>query len=121
MNKIVKHINGDKTDNRIENLAYVSRSECSRDMNGSGHTKYEFVDKLPEGSIPVKVYCNSYFENLYYYDNKFYLFTGKRYRIMHEHESNTKRKNDVYVLLRNCGGDYIRIFYSIFKRIYKIT
>jgi hypothetical protein len=33
MNKIVKHINGDKTDNRIENLAYVSRSDLSRDLN----------------------------------------------------------------------------------------
>jgi hypothetical protein len=118
---VVKHLNGNKTDNRVENLMYVSLSECCQDLSKCKHVAYAFVDKLPEGSILVPEYCNSYFENLFYCSDKFYLFTGRRYRIMHENKSTSKQHNgDKYILLRNCGGDYIKIYYSIFKDRYYI-
>ena len=84
----VDHINRIKTDNRVENLRWVSPSENCKNRNTKGY-KYEFVDQLPEDVIPVILYKGIEFEDYYYSksEDKFYYDNGIQYRIIHINKS----------------------------------
>jgi hypothetical protein len=66
----VDHINRDRTDNRLENLRWVSNSDNKRNRTGHLGIKYEYIDTLPEGFELFRDYTMKTgqvrrFENLY--------------------------------------------------------
>ena len=78
----VDHINKIRSDNRIENLRWVSRSTNLLNRSSYGNYIYNYVDKLSENSFEFTEYGNHRFEN-YWYDvdaDKFYYYNGFQYR-----------------------------------------
>ena len=83
--RFVDHINLDKTDNRIENLRWVSRLQ-----NNNNKSNQKFIDTLPNQAIKVMKYQNSEFTDLYYHDDVFYRGNGLNYRIVPKNTNNNK-------------------------------
>jgi hypothetical protein len=52
----VDHINRIRTDNRIENLRFVSNSLNQRNSTSHQGVQYEFLDELPDGYMPFTEY-----------------------------------------------------------------
>jgi hypothetical protein len=80
--QFIDHRNRVRSDNRLENLRWVSRSENCRNKTSHLRTVYEFVETLPVDAIELTQYGAHQFENLYYYAGVFYFFTGLNYRIL---------------------------------------
>ena len=70
----VDHINHNRSDNRIENLMWTTRR---RNMNNRANSRH--IQTLPEEAIKVPRYLDYIFDDLYYYDNNFYVFNGIDY------------------------------------------
>ena len=78
----VDHINRIKTDNRIENLRFVSHSTNQKNKTGHKGCSYNYVDKISDNSFKIDEFDNHQFNN-YWYDvdaDKFYYFNGLQYR-----------------------------------------
>ena len=63
----VDHINRVKTDNRVENLRWVSQSENIRNCNKPNRNESEYLNEFPELTIEIAEY-NGYDFDGYYYD-----------------------------------------------------
>ena len=117
----IDHKNQVKTDNRLENLRYVSASENQRNRSKyrlcSGEViDVDYVDELPEEAIQVEEYGNHKFDTLYYCDNKFYQWNGVKYRIIKKYLF-----RDVYrVGVRDINNKRTAISYVKFKRLYNL-
>lgn len=113
---IVHHINHVRTDNRIENLMYVSYRMNNRDKVSNLSVKYEFVDELPSETLHVThvkgidvnelgIYYNKQNDNFYIKmsSNNFRIMykekIGKQYRI--NFSFNNRRINYSIKQLRN--------------------
>jgi hypothetical protein len=112
---IVDHINGDKTDNHIENLRWTTQKKNCRNKHTSHKIPYEFVDVLPEGAVAVDNYSNLEFEFIYYHADKFYFYTGLNYRILRIQQ---ERTGSAYVNTQDINGRFRTISYNKFKREY---
>ena len=78
----VDHINRIRTDNRIENLRWVSRSSNMKNKLSHINQIYNYVDKISDNSFEITDYGNHKFEN-YWYDvdeDKFYYFNEYQYK-----------------------------------------
>ena len=77
----VDHINTNRTDNRIQNLRWVTRSQNQKNKTGRIH-KYTFIDNLPESAESLDSYGAHDLDGVYvdYESQKLYLFNGIRYR-----------------------------------------
>lgn len=89
---VVDHINGVKTDNRIENLRYISSSMNSRNKLSSNKIKYKFVNDLPINSLYITHVKGIDVSELNMFYNKntkeFYMkMETNKYRIMHKVKS----------------------------------
>lgn len=83
----VDHINHNRTDNRIENLRWVSSSGNSRNKSSYGKKSAEYLDQLPPDSVPIRLYKGVEFE-CYYYSKATqlcYYYNGVKYRILPYH------------------------------------
>jgi hypothetical protein len=78
----IDHQNRIRSDNRLENLRRASVADNSRNKTSHKQIVYEFVDTLPIDAIELTEYGPHQFENLYYHNGVFYLFTGINYRIL---------------------------------------
>ena len=63
----VDHINRVKTDNRIENLRWVTRSENMRNQDKCNRREAEYLDEFPELTIEIAEYNGFEFDG-YHYD-----------------------------------------------------
>ena len=117
----IDHINRNRTDNRIENLRWVSISDNSKNCSSSHGIIFEFFDEIPceneDDIIEVRDYGIHEFENLYYYNDYFYLFNGIQYRRLHICYF---KNGSAFVSVSNIEGKPCKICYTKFKRLYNI-
>ena len=73
---VVDHINHNRSDNRVENLRWISQR-----MNTNNRFDQELVDDIPDEAIRVTDYSKWTFEELYFYDDVFYTYNGISYAI----------------------------------------
>ena len=119
--EFVDHINRDRSDNRVENLRFVSRAENGINLtsyNGIAYTLLDY-DEAPEDLIDVNVYNQYDFDNYYYSaeTNRFYFDTGVNMRELPIHYS---RHGSAFVSARDFNGIYRHIYFTRFRRQYGI-
>ena len=80
----VDHIDGDRKNNRIENLRWATRSENNSNKKSYKQQKIQYVEELPADYIPITHYNNYQFEDCYYSpsEDKFYYDEGDFARII---------------------------------------
>ena len=71
----VDHINGIKTDNKVENLRWVTSSQNNFNKRTIGNRVYEFVDDVPRPFVKITQYGKHIFDRLFYsgLTEKFYM------------------------------------------------
>ena len=114
----IDHINHKRDDNRAENLRWCSRTENNKNRTGANHVVYELFDEIPadeDDIIEVRDYGNHEFENLYFADNYFYLYTGINYRRMH---INFKKTGSAFIQTYDTNNKLTSIAYTRFKKLY---
>ena len=79
----VNHINQIKTDNRIENIRWVSPSENLKNRSSFKKQKIQYVEELPNDWVPFEIYNALEFEGYSYSpsEDKFYYDNGSKIRI----------------------------------------
>ena len=118
----IDHINRIRTDNRLENIRFVSYSENAKNKSSSHNgIVYEFYDEIPceneDDIIEVRDYGDHEFEDLYYHDNCFYIWNGVKYRKLHQCYDKEGR---LFVNVYNTESKRCQIYFSKFKRLYGI-
>jgi hypothetical protein len=81
---VVDHINPtDKTDNRPENLRYVSRELNTKNVRARAGREYVYLDNLPQDSLKLVKFKDIELVNLYLADGHVYEFIGPGYKQLH--------------------------------------
>ena len=106
----VDHQNQVRTDNRVENLRWCTRSENNSNKSSNRGIIYEYVDELPEDFIEVIIYKGIEFDGYFYSpsENKFYFDNDLKFRIININTSGfgyryftakdiTGKKRNIYV------------------------
>ena len=111
----VDHINRIRSDNRIENLRWVSASTNNRNKTGRNGVEYEFVDKLPDNCVCVEDVCGNRFENIYYCKdcNKCY-YVDVNIRSINVYKNKAGRE---FVRLRNVDGKYKNVYLDYLNKL----
>ena len=115
----IDHVNHNRTDNRIENLRFVSRSTNQKNKTSYGNIEVIYLDDIPDESIVVNDYGIHQFEN-YYFDeqtDKFYFYNGQQYRELHVNETKIGSK---YVIMKSTENKRVNVYYPKFKRLYDL-
>ena len=83
----VDHMNQDRTNNHISNLRWVTKAQNMGNRGGYGNITYTYFDEIPledgdsiEDIIEVTQYGNHEFNNLYFYNDLFWIYNGLKYR-----------------------------------------
>ena len=115
----VDHINKIRTDNRVDNLRWVSSSTNNRNRTSNGKVVYNYVDKLSDNSFEFTEYGNHQLEDYYYDvdDDKFYYYNGYQFR---ELQVCVDKHNSFLVNAMNTNNRYIQIYINKFKKLYNI-
>ena len=126
----VDHINHNRTDNRIENLRWSSRSENNFNKSSYKGVQYEFVDDIPDEAIKVLFYktrteYHEFEEDKYYYyydddtnEDIFYgKMTDKLYRIMH---ININKGNIQHIKMKDINNKQVSVYINQFKHQYSL-
>ena len=124
----IDHINHDRTDNRIENLRWVSKSENHLNRASNKGVKYEFIDDIPDEAIIITHYDTKtehhvFNENQYYYykddetnkDIFYQKITDNLYRIMY---INKRKDNRIYVRMKDINNKKVSMYIHNFKYQY---
>ena len=107
---VVDHINHIKTDNRIENLRWISQR-----MNSNNRSDQEFVNEISNEAIRVNSYNGYEFEELYFHDDVFYVYNGISYVIKPKYQN---KAGYWYICIRDTTGVQRAISYIKFKNQY---
>ena len=94
--------------NHISNLRWTTHSENMRNQSAHNGITYQYVDKLPPGTLEVCTYKDFEFDRLFYFDGLFYYYNGVSYRILLIHETNGSK----YVNVFDIKNERRRIFYG---------
>ena len=109
----IDHINRDRSDNRIENLRYVSNATNSLNKTSQNGIIYDYIKELPDDSIIVDKYNQHTFENYYYSPSldRFIFYTGIEYRLLPIHKYKT---GGHLVMMHSTNDKIVKIYYSTF-------
>ena len=116
--KFVDHRNKVRTDNRLENLRWVTRSLNNRNRVSNGDYVYTYVDEISDNAIPIEEYSNHEFEN-YFYDpdsDKFYYQDDNQYKELRV----CTHPTGLLVNLIDLNGKQVKLRLKKFKRLYCI-
>ena len=124
----VDHINKIKTDNRVENLRWISSSGNNFNRSSYAGRIYEFVDDVPKPFVKISQYGKNIFDRLYYSGSteKFYMLVdqeagfreiipsshGIYYRI-HCYDISNKQRNLGFAKLKNYAIDMLELKYDV--------
>ena len=119
----IDHINHDRTDNRIENLRWVSQKDNLKNKASSRGIIYRYFDYTDfddEDMEQVNEYKAYHFENYYYNQrtNKFYFDTGVNYRELH---ISFTKNNRAFVRFMTIENKLVNVLYNTFKRIHNLN
>ncbi|KAI5496116.1 His-Me finger endonucleases family [Trichomonas vaginalis G3] len=115
----VDHINRIRSDNRLENLRWVTRSENNKNKSKFRDIVFEFVDELEDEAIEITDYGKHTFEFYYYSEEQdsFYFYTGVNYRKL---QVCFTKEDYAFVNTRDTDGKYVKILLNKFKKLYGI-
>lgn len=114
----VDHIDHNKSNNRINNLRWCTRSENNMNRSGCRGYIWEEVETLPDDAFELTEYGGYDIEDYYYSSSTdtFYLFNGVKYRKLIK----CLKNNSYFVYVRTVENKYISVYLSKFKKIYNI-
>ncbi len=116
-NTEIDHINHDKTDNRIENLRWVSSSKNNRNRSVYNGVQSYYEAEISDESMKVDFYKTinevHEFEKYYYYNGKFYYDNDVNYRILNENISKSGYK---YVNMRDINNKFVSVYIHKFLK-----
>ena len=117
----VDHINHDRSDYHIENLRWCDYSTNNKNQSTHKGVEYNYVDDIDEDAIEVIEYGNHIFIDYYYDQNtdKFYFWNGKQFKELTDCEDN--KTGLLYVKMHNTNGKRVSVYYSKFKKLYKLA
>lgn len=115
----VDHINHDRSDNRIENLRWVTSSENNKNKSSNKGVVFEYLDNLSEEAFFADDYNEHYFDDLCFdpKTNCFYLYTGSAYKELHY---NKRSNGSLYIHVRDIDNVITTITLSKFKQLYEL-
>lgn len=119
----IDHINHVRTDNHIENLRWISKSENDKNRIKScvnTNIEYEYFDKIDDDAIEVNNYGVHEFEFYYYVEKEdsFYFYNGHQYRKLHV---NIKKSSGIlFVCMMDKNNKRVFICINKFKKLYGI-
>ena len=116
----VDHINHNRSDNRIDNLRWISNRDNCKNKSRHRGIEYTFITELDEdNSIEINEYKGHEFSN-YYYDlaeDQFYLQTADNlYRRLH---ISNDRGNE-YIIMNDVNNKSVKVTINTFKVYYGI-
>ncbi|KAK8840018.1 hypothetical protein M9Y10_031303 [Tritrichomonas musculus] len=114
--RVVDHIDNNRQNNSPSNLRWVSPKENSMNKKTHMNIVYQFFDKLPPNSVPVKKYNSSTFENYFYSNGEFYFFNGEKYRKLEKLQQT--KYSTFFVWASDTNGKRVRVFVNKFERDY---
>jgi len=107
----VDHINHIRSDNRLENLRWCSRSENCKNKTSNNGKQYTFLDELPETAEPLDTYNGHDLDGVFvdYEQEKLYLFNGVRYRELIP----CRKKGSIYYNVTDIEDKRRRIYHKV--------
>ena len=113
----IDHKDRDRTNNRIENLRYVTKSENMRNRTKYTYGEATYFNELPDGAVKINTYGKHNFDDLYYHNDKFYFWNGNQYRVVH-----TFFQNDTdCIRVPSSSGKKAFITVKNLKRLYHLN
>ena len=114
----IDHINRIRTDNRLENLRWVSHSENQKNKTSCGEYKYNYVDELSNDSFEIAFYGKHQLQNYYYepINDKFYRFDDNQYKELKINQHST----GLLINMIDEDGEHFGFRVRKFKRLYNI-
>ena len=109
---VVDHINHNRSDNRVENLRWISQR-----MNSNNRFDQELVNEISDEAIRVTDYSKWTFEELYFYDDVFYVYNGISYVVKRKYQN---KAGNWYIRVYDTTGKQRSIYYTKFKREYEL-
>jgi hypothetical protein len=106
----IDHINHIRSDNRLENLRWVSTSETQRNKIAYTGRTVEYLDELPEDSEPLTEYHGrTVAPGHYRQNNEFFVEVGGKYRKI----THTRRTQNTFsVQVRGTNGERVLISWT---------
>jgi hypothetical protein len=105
--RVIDHMDGDKQNNSVKNLRWVSWSLNNRNKKYYKGIKYNFIDSLPEGAKKIETYRGKKLDyDYYHFEGHFYVHTSLNYRELHNKHG--------YVSVRTSDKKYIRLYVEDF-------
>lgn len=114
----IDHQNHIRTDNRIENLRWATKSQNDKNRSSYGNNEFEYFDEIPADNddiIDVRDYGNHEFEDYYYANGYFYFDTGVSFKRLH---INFTKQDKAFIKILDKNNKQVKIYYTKFKRLY---
>ncbi|KAA6363746.1 MAG: hypothetical protein EZS28_040725 [Streblomastix strix] len=112
----IDHINRNKSDNRLENLRWVTRSQNQKNKTSNHGVQYEYVDELSDDAIEITDYGDYKFEFYYYDNNDFWFYNGVQYRKLHMIDNGWS----YHVKVTDINDKITKIAVNKFKKLYDL-
>lgn len=114
--KEVNHKDGNRSNNQLENLEWISHSENLKQRPKFTRRNYEFIDELPETAVPLGKYKDVEYDRYYFdYDSEKLIIKSKNDRYRYVNFSNNRGKQQA--TLTDKDGKTHSVFWTKFLKI----